>query len=109
MLLNRTIDTRLNAFERFVFPNLMQCLETSILGTTRRWLPVPHFPAKVYETLFLRGVLPQGASQHVADVHIAEELLRSLMRDKGLRACDVLSALGRILDEPGRQEGACHR
>ena len=41
--------TLLNAFERFVFPSLMQCLETSILGTTRRWLPVPHAPAKVYK------------------------------------------------------------
>ena len=27
----------------------MECLETSILGTTRRWLPVPHSPAKVYK------------------------------------------------------------
>ena len=27
----------------------MECLETSILGTPRRWLPVPHSPAKVYK------------------------------------------------------------
>ena len=26
----------------------MECLETSILGTPRRWLPVPHSPPEVY-------------------------------------------------------------
>ena len=44
----KSVNT-LNAFERFVFPSLMECLETSILGTNRRRLPVPHSPAKVYE------------------------------------------------------------